>query len=233
MECRLSLWYTQEMSIERPLEAPDSNVDKLAPQQKRSREARKRIIIAAETVLRENGVEGFSMAAVATAANMPIGNIYRRFDGKDDLLQAMKDIVSGRIRNGIADYLAVSTHENLRCFFSAFARAVELALSRDEQLNRALYHPRLVNPSLAKSGQIARASIFDVFSAGLHAYVAEMEEERRTLVTKVAFSIIMNAAALKVRDNDSISASISWPELSGEFGDSAFFYVASKLKSVE
>jgi hypothetical protein len=60
-----------------------------------------------------------------------------------------------------------------------------------------------------------------------------MEEGRKALVTKVAFSIIMNAVAFKVRDNDSISASISWPELSVEFGDSAFLYVASKLKSVE
>ncbi|WP_420832181.1 helix-turn-helix domain-containing protein [Rhizobium cauense] len=49
---------------------------------------------AAEIVLRDKGVDGFSMAAVATAANMPVGNIYRRFDGKELLTWVIgQDIV--------------------------------------------------------------------------------------------------------------------------------------------
>lgn len=214
---------------------PDASgtADRLAPQQKRSREAREKIIVAAEAVLRSAGVDGFSMAAVAAVAGMPIGNIYRRFEGKDDLLLAMKDIVSSRIRNGIAERLAVGKHDSLRGFFTAFAGAVEMAFARDEHLNRTLYDPRLVNPNLAKSGQIARTSIFELFDSGLGPYLGNLGEQTRPLVTKVAFSIIMNAAAFKVRDNDPISAGISWPELAGEFGDSAFWYVTSKLNVAE
>lgn len=221
------------MSIAQSSRTADQKVDRLAPQQERSRQARERIIAAAERVLRDRGVDGFSMAEVAAAAKMPVGNIYRRFDGKDDLLQAMKEIVSDRIRNTIADCLVQTRQGNLRDFISAFASSVEVAFSRDEYLNRALYHPRVVNANLAKSGLLARASIFEIFSTGLEPYISEIGDQNRVLVTQVAFSIIMNSAALKVRDNDSISADISWPQFSAEFGDSAFFYVSSKLKPVE
>ena len=214
-------------------EAPSLKAVKLAPQQRRSREARARIMAAAEAVLRDGGADGLSMAAVAAAADMPIGNIYRRFEGKDDLLQAIKDVVSDRIKNGIVETLAASRHDTLRSFFIAFAGAVGAIFARDEHLNRALYDPRLANPNLAKSGQVARSSIYEIFQSGLDRYVVGMDEEERLLVTKVAFSIVMNAAAFKVRDNDPISAGISWTELSQQFGDAAFSYVALRLKKTK
>jgi hypothetical protein len=52
------------MSIEVIFEAPDPNADELAPQQKRSREARERIIIAAEQFSGRTALRVFSMAAV-------------------------------------------------------------------------------------------------------------------------------------------------------------------------
>ena len=62
----------------------------LKPQQRRSRAALARIVEAAEHLLRTNSIADFSMAAVAEAAGMPVGNIYRRFRGKDDLLVIRK-----------------------------------------------------------------------------------------------------------------------------------------------
>ncbi|WP_203430668.1 TetR/AcrR family transcriptional regulator [Rhizobium sp. BG4] len=185
---------------------------------------------AAEAVLRDGGADGFSMAAVSAAADMPIGNIYRRFESKDDLLQAIKDVVSGRITNGIAECLTASRHDTLQEFFTAFAGAVALIFARDEHLNRTLYDPRLANLNLARSGQAARSSIFEIFQSGLDGYLVGLDERAKTPVTRVSFSIVMNAAAFKVRDNDPISAGISWPELAAEFGGAAYSYVMSQLK---
>ena len=75
----------------------DTSPHVLRPQQERSRAALAKIVQAAEKILRKNGIDGFSMAAVAEAADLPVGNIYRRFKGKDELLQAIKhDVVANR-----------------------------------------------------------------------------------------------------------------------------------------
>lgn len=43
-------------------------------------------LTAAAGMLREQGLAGPSMIAVSEAAGVPIGNIYRRFRGKEDIL---------------------------------------------------------------------------------------------------------------------------------------------------
>lgn len=61
------------------------------PQQGRSRRARDRLLIAAERVLDEAGPEGFSIAAVASSANVSVGGVYRRFSDKQELVRAVQD----------------------------------------------------------------------------------------------------------------------------------------------
>ncbi len=78
----------------------------LRPQQERSRAALAKIVQAAEKILRKDGIDGFSMAAVAEAADLPVGNIYRRFEGKDELLQAIKHDVTSRIEMAVAARLS-------------------------------------------------------------------------------------------------------------------------------
>jgi len=78
----------------------------LRPQQERSRAALAKIVQAAEKILRKDGIDGFSMAAVAESADLPVGNIYRRFKGKDELLQAIKHDVTSRIEMAVAARLS-------------------------------------------------------------------------------------------------------------------------------
>ena len=78
----------------------------LRPQQRRSRAALARIVRAAEQLLRTSGIDDFSMAAVAQAAGMPVGNIYRRFRGKDELIQAIKEDVIARIEDAVTQRLS-------------------------------------------------------------------------------------------------------------------------------
>lgn len=52
---------------------------------------RERILCAARRVVAEQGVQGLTMAAVATAAGVGKGTIFRRFGDRDGLTQALLD----------------------------------------------------------------------------------------------------------------------------------------------
>src|SRR5258708_37772993 len=84
----------------------DTSPHVLKPQQDRSRAALSRIVNASQQLLKTSGLDGFSMAAVAEAAGLPVGNIYRRFRGKDDLLQPIHEAAIARLEDAVAERLA-------------------------------------------------------------------------------------------------------------------------------
>ncbi|KRB50709.1 hypothetical protein ASE04_12310 [Rhizobium sp. Root708] len=200
-------------------------VPRLEPQQRRSREARARILAAAETLLREDGIDGFSMAAVGKVADMPVGNIYRRFEGKDDLLQALKDVVALRIREAVVKAVQGGDHCSLESYVTAFALAVGDVFSNDEALHRALFDPRVANRPMLETGQGVRQTIFGFFLGGLREHFPTMRDERLASAAKVAFSIITNAAIFKVRGSDPIMSGFSWAAVKSEYGMAAFAYL--------
>lgn len=56
------------------------------PQQKRSQAAMERILAAAQQLITEEGVAGFTLTAVAARAGVAVGTVYQRFANKEDLL---------------------------------------------------------------------------------------------------------------------------------------------------
>ncbi|MGO7367607.1 TetR/AcrR family transcriptional regulator [Rhizobium ruizarguesonis] len=198
---------------------------RLAPQQKRSREARVRILEAAESLLRSEGLDGFSMAAVGKVAEMPVGNIYRRFEGRDDLLQALKDVVALRIREAVFRAVRDGHYSDLEAYVVAFSNAVGDVFSGDQELHRALFDPRVASRRMLETGQSVRSTIFGLFLAGLRPYLANLPEERLSSAARVAFSIITNAAILKVRGHDPIMNAFSWLEVKAEYGAAACAYL--------
>jgi hypothetical protein len=71
------------------MSAFDNSPHVLRPRQQRSREALAKIVQAAEHILRTDGPDGFSIAAVARTSGLPTANIYRRFRFKEDILLAL------------------------------------------------------------------------------------------------------------------------------------------------
>jgi AcrR family transcriptional regulator len=84
---------------------------------------RDRLIAAARAVMYVNGVNGTSLADIAAAADVPVGNVYYYFRTKDDLVRAVirdhLDMARGllsAIEAGAAD-----PGERLKAFFGALA----------------------------------------------------------------------------------------------------------------
>jgi AcrR family transcriptional regulator len=93
------------------------------PQQARSRAALQRILVSAEQELVDTGSDDLTMAAVAERAGMSVGAIYRRFEGKEQLLHAVRDRLLTRVEDDIAAALD-SAEGGLSDVIDAFTRAV-------------------------------------------------------------------------------------------------------------
>jgi AcrR family transcriptional regulator len=84
---------------------------------------RDRLIAAARAVMYVNGVNGTSLADIAAAADVPLGNVYYYFRTKDDLVQAViQDHLD--MARGLLSAIEASDPdpgERLKAFFGALA----------------------------------------------------------------------------------------------------------------
>ena len=61
----------------------------VAPTTRRGSDKRDRLVAAATQLLLEQGIERTTLADIAAAANVPVGNVYYYFKTKDDLVAAV------------------------------------------------------------------------------------------------------------------------------------------------
>ncbi|WP_124395639.1 TetR/AcrR family transcriptional regulator [Rhodococcus wratislaviensis] len=78
----------------------------MEPLQNRSRQSAVRILRAAIDVITDLGIQDFTMAAVATRAEVSVGGVYGRYPDKDALLYAVKDQALSDLANEIGQRLA-------------------------------------------------------------------------------------------------------------------------------
>jgi TetR/AcrR family transcriptional regulator, transcriptional repressor for nem operon len=65
---------------------------------------RERLVEGARRVLHERGVQGTTLADIAEAADVPVGNVYYYFKTKDDLVEAAIDAHADEIHTRLAEF---------------------------------------------------------------------------------------------------------------------------------
>ncbi|MGH3630042.1 MAG: TetR/AcrR family transcriptional regulator, partial [Sciscionella sp.] len=78
------------------------------PQQARSRAALQKLLTAAEDVLINQGLDDFTIAAVAEHAGVSVGGVYRRFASKEQLLEAIIDALLVNVEDTVAESLSTA-----------------------------------------------------------------------------------------------------------------------------
>ncbi|WP_218120216.1 TetR/AcrR family transcriptional regulator [Actinopolyspora mzabensis] len=86
------------------------------------------MLISAEHVLSNGGLDEFTVAAVAEHAGVSVGAIYRRFTGKEQLLKAVKDHLVEQLEIEVAEALSEAP-AGLRGIIGAFTHAVARTFS--------------------------------------------------------------------------------------------------------
>lgn len=201
----------------------------LRPQQQRSRAALLKIVTAAEHLLRKKGGDSFSMVEVAEAAGLPIGNIYRRFRGKDELLQAIKFDVTVRIEDAVAKHLSSRAFDDIPDLIQRFAGAICDTFAGDEKLYRTLFAAQSGTSEMDRIGASGRRRILNRYREALLPFLPGIPTEKTELMVRVSFHILTSAILGKARADDSALNDLSWNALSDEFGRAAIAYLLANL----
>ena len=207
----------------------DTSTHVLRPQQQRSRVALARIVEASQQLLRTSGIEDFSMAAVAQAAGLPVGNIYRRFRGKDELLQAIKEEAIARIENAVTDRLSRKRFEDIPSLIRGIVGAVSEAYSRDQGLHRFLFNRSISDPVLTEIGSSGRQRIFEYYRDALLGLLQQESPERAEMLVRVSFHLISAAMAGKACADDWTLTELSWNVLGAEISTAAIAYLQASV----
>ena len=204
----------------------------LRPQQQRSRVALAKIVTAAERLLRTKGIDGFSMAEVAEAAGLPVGNIYRRFRGKDELLQAIKYDVTARIEDAVAERLSLDAFKDIADLIRRFAGATCDTFAADEKLYRTLFSAQTADSAMHRIGASGRLRIFSRYREALLPFLQGVAPDKADLLARVSFHIITSAILGKARALDEALNDLPWKALGDEFGRAALAYLQANLDTV-
>ena len=207
----------------------DTSPHVLRPQQRRSRAALARIVKAAEQLLRTSRVADFSMAAVAEAAGLPVGNIYRRFRGKDELLQAIKEDAITRIENAVTERLSRERFRDVPSLIRGIVGAVSETYSRDQGLHRFLFNRSISDPVLVEIASSGRRRIFEYYRDALLPLLPQNSPKRAEMLVRVSFHLIAAAMAGKACADDWTLTDLSWNALRAEISTATIAYLEASV----
>ncbi|MGH3097755.1 MAG: TetR/AcrR family transcriptional regulator [Streptosporangiales bacterium] len=195
------------------------------PRQARSRVALQRILVSAEQELVATGFDDLNMAAVAERAGLSVGAIYRRFDGKEQLLTAVKDRLLTRVEDDITAALD-SADGGLREVIDVFTRALADGFSAGAHVI-----PHVVGGARPiGSSERSRRALENIQRLFLDATTAHLDEVRRSdPATALAISVRTITAACIHRAVIGRNApdGISWAQWCEQVVDMATLYLTT------
>ncbi|MFE3175061.1 TetR/AcrR family transcriptional regulator [Amycolatopsis sp. NPDC059090] len=187
------------------------------PQQARSRASLQKVLAAAEKVLAVQGLESFTVAAVATQAGMSVGAIYRRFEGKEQLLYAVKDQLLSQLEVAVRDALR-SAPPDLRSIFDAFVAALARTFQEHDRI-----FPELLDAQRSDGRDRGLAALSAIQDALLEAVSSLTESsEARMAARTIIGACVHRAATSRFWPDDR-----SWETWAAEAAEMALAYLTS------
>ncbi|WP_051124839.1 TetR/AcrR family transcriptional regulator [Amycolatopsis benzoatilytica] len=194
------------------------------PQQARSRESLERVLTAAEQVLAEDGLPGFTIGAVAARAGLSVGAIYRRFDGKEQLLGAVKDQLLGQLEEGVRASLE-SAGPGLGQIVGAFVSALADTFGSHDRV-----FPELLDAQRSSGrdrGLAALAAVQDTLTEAAQPALTEVRRPDAAQAVAATARTIIGACVHRAATCRFWPDGRSWPEWAAESAEMALAYLTS------
>jgi len=190
------------------------------PQQDRSRRALEKVLGAAQTVLVAKGFDDFTMTAVAEQADVSIGAIYRRFEGKDQLLNAVWDTLLDKMESDLGTALD-GADPSLAGVVRALVRASVADLS-----NNKLF-PYLYAPSMALTTRVhdAIGTRRKLFLAAVEPYVPDVKRTDRHVAVVMVQAMVTGSCVHRASQGLGVEDGLTWDQFAQELEELAMSYL--------
>jgi AcrR family transcriptional regulator len=202
----------------------------LPPQQERSRIALARIVAGAAEVLICNGGSSFSMDDVAKAAGIPVGSIYRRFKGKNSIVQAITLDTFTRIEDMTRDLMQGHNFASAGEVVAELAEGFAAFSEKNQQLIRLMVsYSTAADAALLDGVMEARRRLVAYYKEALSGFLQHVPEQRRDIVVGISYEIVSSAIISKSRGDVPIFIELSWSDLAQEVTKAATSYLAEAV----
>lgn len=161
------------------------------PRQERSREALRKILNAAEEVLVKDGLDHFTIASVAQEAGVSVGGVYRRFTGKDQLIDAVVALQMSQVEETVANALQ-NAEPGLAAVITAFAEAAAQNFPRVGRVAIALAGSQQT-PALQLRGINSAVALQRLFMDAAAPHMGEIVRPEPATALGTAFRTILGS----------------------------------------
>jgi AcrR family transcriptional regulator len=192
-----------------------------APQQARSRKTLQKLMDAAEEEIAGVGAEDATMTGVAGRAGVSVGTLYRRFEGKDQLLRAVKERVLARLEEGLAETLAAAGPD-LAGVVEAYTQGIARWAAQSGALLPELTGIRGGRPTSQHSGLADLQRLFAGIAQAHHDEVRRPEPE---IALAFVARTITAAAVHRALTATTVPDGMTWPSWQRETADMALAYL--------
>jgi AcrR family transcriptional regulator len=199
----------------------DSNAVRYRPpQQDRSRRALQKVLGAAESVLVAKGFDDFTMTAVAEQADVSVGAIYRRFEGKDQLLNAVWDSLLAKMESDLATAL-----DDAKPSLVGMVNALVSASVADLSGNKLF--PYLYAPSMALSTRVhdAISTRRKLFLAAVEPHLGEVRRADRQVAVVMVQAIVTGSCVHRASQGKGVEDGLSWRQFAQQLEAIAMSYL--------
>ena len=182
------------------------------PKQDRSRDSLERLLSAGLEMLEEDGLEGFTIAAVAKRAGIGIGLVYRRFEDKNALLaghfERFAQQTSADLQPAIREL--ESADATLEEMLPEFTMLVAAMFRRRERLTRAFVYANRGDTSLAAAVEEGIRPMATQMQDLLLAHRDEFRCADPELAVAFCYQQMVNAFTALLTSTNRVHAEIGW-----------------------
>jgi AcrR family transcriptional regulator len=196
------------------------------PQQARSRAALQRLLASAEYVLVNDGIDEFTIARVAEHAGVSVGGVYRRFEGKDQLIDAVRQDLMNRLEAAVLEALDTAP-ATLEGIVGSFVDALGRTLSDSGRLIPAMMEAGRGGDA-PERGMAMIAGLQERFLLAARPYHKQIRHPNPKGALLVAFRSAMSMGAYRAASADVWPDPLSWSDWSHEIADMTTLYLTTK-----
>ncbi len=196
-----------------------------APQQARSRAALQKILVAAEAELSEIGFDAFTMQSVAARAGVSIGAMYRRFTGREQILDAVKARLLGEVVATVTARVELAAGSGLAEVIRAYTGALAHAFGPRSRVVSEIHRHQAATAE-ANGGKSLRKLELLLLEAAAP-YLAEVRRPKPLAAVRFVAQTCLGACVGKMEKARAWSQTESWSEWATEIAEMAILYLGA------
>lgn len=195
------------------------------PRQARSRAALQKLLIAAEDVLVNGGLDEFTIVSVAERAGVSVGGVYRRFSGKEQLIEAITDRLLEHLESTVAESLDTA-EPSLAGVVEAFTHALATSFTRSGRVVSTLATVQRT-PEMAQRALQTLAVLQRLFLDAAAPHGHQIAQAAQSTALTITLRTIIGAGAHRAAAIQWWPDGLTWEQWADQIADMATTYLTT------